>query len=40
MYDTLHNEIGMTDEEIEKLKSTSLAEYFEEVEERGGMTMQ
>ncbi|MBQ2921854.1 MAG: hypothetical protein IJE60_01985 [Tyzzerella sp.] len=40
LYDTLHNEIGMTDEEIEKLKFTSLAEYFEEVEEQSGMTMQ
>ena len=40
LYDTLHNEIGMTNEEIEKLKFTSLAEYFEEVEEQSGMTMQ
>ena len=40
LYDTLHNEIGMTDEEIEKLKFTSLAEYFEQVEEQGGMSMQ
>lgn len=40
LYDTLHNEIGMTDEEIKKIGFTSLSEYFGQEEEQGGMTMQ
>lgn len=41
LYDTLHNEIGMTDEEIEQIGFSSLSEYFgQEEEQQGGMTMQ
>lgn len=41
LYDTLHNEIGMTDEEIEKIGFSSLSEYFgQEEEQQGGMSMQ
>lgn len=41
LYDTLHNEIGMTDEEIENIGFTSLSEYFgQEEEQQDGMTMQ
>lgn len=40
LYDTLHSEIGMTDDEIEQIGFSSLSEYFGQEENEGGMTMQ
>lgn len=35
LYDTLHNEIGMSNEEITEIGFTSLSEYFEREEQEG-----
>lgn len=39
LYDSLHNEIGMSDEEIKEIGFTSLSEYFDREEAENGITM-
>lgn len=39
LYDSLHNEIGMSDEEIKEIGFTSLSGYFGREDEENGITM-